>query len=84
MQQEYPLVNVIRIKNQRLTCDVDSRRLITLEEYIRYAEQQTGEKPTSGEVVGVALEQLFKLDLGFQRWQEEHRKSDQTDKKPVS
>jgi hypothetical protein len=78
-QQEYPLVNVIRIKNQRLACDVDSRRLTALEEYIRYAEHETGEKPTPGEVVGVALEHLFKLDQGFQRWQEQHHKPDQRD-----
>jgi hypothetical protein len=40
-------------------------------DYINYVEKVTGEKPTAGEVVGAALEHLFRLDVGFQKWPEQ-------------
>lgn len=72
-EQDYPLVSVIRIKYQSLKCDVDVRQLDTMSEYITYVEQVGGDKPTPGEVVGAALEHLFRLDVGFQKWQEQSR-----------
>ena len=59
-----PLVSVQRF--QPLKCDVNTRQLDELAVYMRYVESVGGEKPTEGEVVGVALVQLFKLDRGFQ------------------
>jgi len=35
-----------------------------------YVESAAGEKPTEGEVVGLALSELFKLDRDFQKWKE--------------
>ena len=69
-QQEtnYPLVSVQRF--QSVKCDVNTRQMEELARYISYVESATGEKPTEGEVVGVALAELFKLDRGFQRWKE--------------
>ena len=64
----YPLVSVQRF--QSVKCDVNTRQVEELARYISYVESATGEKPTEGEVVGVALAELFKLDRGFQRWKE--------------
>ena len=74
--RDFPLVNVQRIKFESLKCDVDSRYLEKLGQYITYVHEATGEKPTQGEVVGVALDELFKLDKGFGRWQEQAARSD--------
>ena len=64
----YPLVSVQRF--QSVKCDVNTRQVEELTRYISYVESATGEKPTDGEVIGVALSELFKLDRGFQRWKE--------------
>jgi len=63
-----PLVSVQRF--QSLKCDVNTRQVEELARYISYVESAAGEKPTEGEVIGVALSELFKLDRGFQRWKE--------------
>jgi hypothetical protein len=70
----YPLVSVQRF--QSLKCDVNTRQLDELVQYISYVEQASGDKPTDGEVVGAALSELFKLDRGFQKWKERSEKSD--------
>jgi hypothetical protein len=69
-----PLVSVQRF--QPLKCDVNTRQLDELAVYMRYVESVGGEKPTEGEVVGVALVQLFKLDRGFQEWKDRSVKAD--------
>jgi hypothetical protein len=53
-----------------LKCDVNTRQLDELLQYISYVESVVGDKPTEGEVVGAALSELFKLDRGFQKWKE--------------
>lgn len=70
----YPLVSVQRF--QSLKCDVNTRQLDELAKYISYVESATGDKPTEGEVVGAALTELFKLDRGFQKWEERSQKPD--------
>jgi hypothetical protein len=70
----YPLVSVQRF--QSLKCDVNTRQLDELAQYISYVESASGDKPTEGEVVGAALTELFKLDRGFQKWRERSQKSD--------
>ena len=65
---DYPLVSVQRF--QSLKCDVNTRQLDELARYISYVESASGEKPTEGEVIGVALSELFKLDRGFQKWKD--------------
>lgn len=67
-ESNYPLVNVQRF--QSVKCDVNTRQVEELARYISYVESATGEKPTEGEVIGVALAELFNLDRGFQRWKE--------------
>ena len=67
-ESHYPLVSVQRF--QSVKCDVNTRQVEELARYISYVESVTGEKPTDGEVIGVALSELFKLDRGFQRWKE--------------
>ena len=67
-ENDYPLVSVQRF--QSLKCDVNTRQLDELARYISYVESAVGEKPTEGEVVGVALAELFKLDRGFQKWKD--------------
>ncbi len=67
-ETNYPLVSVQRF--QSVKCDVNTRQVEELARYISYVESATGEKPTEGEVIGVALSELFKLDRGFQRWKE--------------
>jgi hypothetical protein len=74
-EAHYPLVNVQRF--QSLKCDVNTRQLDELAKYIAYVEEANGEKPTEGEVVGAALVELFKLDLGFQKWKDGARKPDE-------
>jgi hypothetical protein len=64
----YPLVNVQRF--QSVTCEVNTRQLEELGNYIEYVRSMTNEKPTEGEVIGAALTELFKLDKGFQKWKE--------------
>lgn len=67
-ESHYPLVSVQRF--QSVKCEVNTRQVEELGRYISYVESVTGEKPTDGEVIGVALSELFKLDRGFQRWKE--------------
>lgn len=67
-ETNYPLVSVQRF--QSIKCEVNTRQVEELARYISYVESATGEKPTEGEVIGVALSELFKLDRGFQRWKE--------------
>ena len=67
-ESNYPLVSVQRF--QSVKCEVNTRQVEELARYISYVESVTGEKPTDGEVIGVALSELFKLDRGFQRWKE--------------
>ena len=74
-EAQYPLVNVQRF--QSLKCDVNTRQLDELAKYIAYVEEANGEKPTEGEVVGAALVELFKLDLGFQKWKNGNQKPDE-------
>ena len=77
----YPIVTVQRF--QSIKCDVNTRQLEELGQYIAYVESVGGEKPTDGEVVGAALAELFKLDRGFQKWKEQHHKPDvRADKAP--
>ena len=77
----YPIVSVQRF--QSIKCDVNTRQLEELGQYITYVESVGGEKPTDGEVVGAALAELFKLDRGFQKWKEQHQKPDlRADKAP--
>ena len=73
-ESNYPLVTVQRF--QSLKCDVSTRQLEELAKYVGYVESATGDKPTEGEVVGVALAELFKLDRGFQKWKERSQKPD--------
>ena len=73
-EANYPLVSVQRF--QSLKCEVHTRQLEELSNYIEYVESAAGEKPTEGEVVGAALAELFKLDKGFQKWKERPQKSD--------
>ena len=80
-ESSYPLVNVQRF--QSLKCDVNTRQLEELANYISYVESATGDKPTEGEVVGVALAELFKLDRGFQKWRERPQKADASAHKPA-
>ena len=70
----YPLVSVQRF--QSLKCDVNTRQLDELANYIGYVESVSGDKPTEGEVVGAALAELFKLDSGFQKWKERSQRPD--------
>jgi len=67
-ETSYPIVSVQRF--QSVKCDVNTRQVEELARYISYVESATGEKPTDGEVIGVALSELFKLDRGFQKWKE--------------
>ena len=78
----YPLVSVQRF--QPITCDVNVRQLEELGQYIRYVESASGEKPTEGEVIGVALAELFKLDQGYVRWKEGAGTAIAVPKKPAS
>ncbi len=73
-ETNYPLVSVQRF--QSLKCDVNTRQLEELANYIGYVESATGDKPTDGEVVGTALAELFKLDRGFQKWKDRSQKPD--------
>jgi hypothetical protein len=84
LEASYPLVNVQRF--QSLKCEVDKRQLEELAEYIRYVEtvSSAGEKPTEGEVVGVALAELFKLDRGFQDWKESQESHGARHRTPAS
>ena len=69
-----PLVNPIRVKFETLkACEVDSRLLAKMAEYSSYVEKYTGNKATPGEIVTAGLEELFKLDKGFIKWQEENQ-----------
>jgi|SRR5260370_36769255 hypothetical protein len=68
-ESNYPIVNVQRF--QSLKCDVNTRQLQELGQYVSYVDSVTGDKPTEGEVVGAALAELFKLDRGFQKWKEQ-------------
>ena len=79
---DYPLVSVQRF--QSLKCDVNTRQLDELARYISYVESATGEKPTEGEVIGVALTELFKLDRGFQKWKDGLENASSRPKGPVS
>jgi hypothetical protein len=76
-----PLVTVQRF--QALNCEVNTRQLEELAVYMRYVESVGGEKPTEGEVVGVALIQLFKLDRGFQEWKDRSLKPDPNARRTV-
>ena len=78
----YPLVSVQRF--QSLKCDVNTRQIEELARYISYVESAAGEKPTEGEVIGVALSELFKLDRGFQRWKEGVENATQRPKAPTA
>jgi hypothetical protein len=73
-EANYPLVSVQRF--QSLKCEVHTKQLEELANYVEYVESALGEKPTEGEVVGAALSELFKLDKGFQKWKERPQKSD--------
>lgn len=81
-ETNYPLVSVQRF--QSLKCDVNTRQVEELARYITYVESATGEKPTEGEVIGVALSELFKLDRGFQRWKEGLENSTPRPKAPTA
>ena len=78
----YPLVSVQRF--QSLKCDVNTRQVEELARYISYVESAAGEKPTEGEVIGVALSELFKLDRGFQKWKEGFENATSRPKAPVA
>jgi hypothetical protein len=78
-EANYPLVNVQRF--QSLKCDVNTRQVDELANYIGYVESVTGDKPTEGEVVGAALVELFKLDRGFQKWKDRSQKPDSSSHK---
>lgn len=69
-ERKAPVIELIRIKKQKLKIDIDTRHLVIMEQYINYLEEVTGEKATPGEVVGGALAQLPKVDAGFHKWQE--------------
>ena len=73
-ENDFPLVSVQRF--QSLKCDVNTRQLEELANYVAYVESATGDKPTEGEVVGAALIELFKLDRGFQKWKDRSQKPD--------
>ena len=73
-ENDYPLVSVQRF--QSLKCDVNTRQLEELTNYVAYVESATGDKPTEGEVVGAALVELFKLDRGFQKWKDRSHQPD--------
>ena len=73
-ETNYPLVNVQRF--QSLKCDVNTRPVDELANYIGYVESATGDKPTEGEVVGAALAELFRLDRGFKKWKDRSLKAD--------
>ena len=81
-EANYPLVSVQRF--QSVKCDVNTRQVEELARYINYVESATGEKPTEGEVIGVALSELFKLDRGFQRWKESAENTAPRSKAPVA
>jgi hypothetical protein len=73
-ESSYPIVNVQRF--QSLKCDVNTRQLEELGQYISYVDSVTGDKPTEGEVIGAALTELFKLDRGFQKWKDQAHRPD--------
>ena len=73
-ENDFPLVSVQRF--QSLKCDVNTRQLEELTNYVAFVESATGDKPTEGEVVGAALVELFKLDRGFQKWKDRLQKPD--------
>src|SRR6266487_5558310 len=76
-----PLVRPIRIKYEALKgCEIDTRLLEKMAEYASYVEKYSGNKPTPGEIVSAGLEELFKLDKGFIKWQEEQPRSDRVQK----
>jgi hypothetical protein len=76
-EQLLPLVNPVRIKYEALKgCELDTRLLEKMAQYSAYVEKHTGNKPTPGEIVSAGLEEVFTLDKGFIKWQEE--------KQPVS
>ena len=81
-ENNYPLVSVQRF--QSVKCDVNTRQVEELARYISYVESATGEKPTDGEVIGVALSELFKLDRGFQRWKESAENATSRPKSPTA
>jgi hypothetical protein len=81
-ESNYPLVSVQRF--QSVKCEVNTRQVEELARYISYVESVTGEKPTDGEVIGVALSELFKLDRGFQRWREGVENATQRPKAPTA
>ena len=81
-EANYPLVSVQRF--QSVKCDVNTRQVEELARYINYVESATGEKPTEGEVIGVALSELFKLDRGFQKWKEGVEDTAPRSKAPVA
>ena len=81
-ESNYPLVSVQRF--QAVKCEVNTRQVEELARYISYVESVTGEKPTDGEVIGVALSELFKLDRGFQRWKEGSENATPRPKSPTA
>lgn len=78
-ESNYPLVNVQRFHS--LKCEVNTRQLEELANYISYVESATGDQPSEGEVVGAALAALFKLDRGFQKWKERSQKPEKSSDK---
>ena len=81
-ESNYPLVSVQRF--QSVKCEVNTRQVEELARYISYVESVTGEKPTDGEVIGVALSELFKLDRGFQKWKEGFENATSRSNAPVA
>lgn len=63
-----PLISFERIVYEKASFKVSKGVLTSLDRYVAYIKEATGDEPTPDEVIDKGMQRLFDADRGFKQW----------------
>ena len=63
-----PLISFERIIYEKASFKVSKGVLTSLDRYVAYIKEATGDEPTPDEVIDKGMQRLFDADRGFKQW----------------
>lgn len=63
-----PLISFERIVYEKTSFKVSKGVLTSLDQYVAYIKEATGDEPTTDEVIDKGMQRLFDADRGFKQW----------------
>lgn len=79
VENHRPLISFERIVYEKASFKVSKGLLTSLNQYVAYIKEASGDEPTPDEVIDKGMQRLFDADRGFKQWLQKNGANGGTD-----